>query len=341
VDFIKPLKGTRSVVAERAASGFFLDVDFNRQALASFGMSLKEAQDQAMMMIGGENVSTSLNSRERFPIQVRLNQSSRNDIDSIKKIPLKNSSGALIQLREIANVSIKEAPGMIRNENAMPVAYVFVDVDLNKTDIGSFVSHGKKELESKLKIPSGYTISWSGQFENMIRVKERLKVVIPITLLLIAFLLFFNTKSWIKTGIAGILVAIYWWVKTTALMLSGAAWPLFCIGAMQLVVGLVVYLRTDKQVVSLEALAHESPDAFRIEELDRMHHVSQNFIRIRWIEIALFILSGIMIMMFFPLKGFWFGFGIALAFESALSLTLDFFAEERADHYKEFVKRVG
>jgi hypothetical protein len=150
-----------------------------------------------------------------------------------------------------------------------------------------------------------------------------------------------ESLAFIGAGIAGILVAIYWWVKTTALMLSGAAWPLFCIGAMQLVVGLVVYLRTDKQVVSLEALAHESPDAFRIEELDRMHHVSQNFIRIRWIEIALFILSGIMIMMFFPLKGFWFGFGIALAFESALSLTLDFFAEERADHYKEFVKRVG
>jgi Cu(I)/Ag(I) efflux system membrane protein CusA/SilA len=226
---IKPLKGTRSVVAERAASGFFLDVDFNRQALASFGMSLKEAQDQAMMMIGGENVSTSLNSRERFPIQVRLNQSSRNDIDSIKKIPLKNSSGALIQLREIANVSIKEAPGMIRNENAMPVAYVFVDVDLNKTDIGSFVSHGKKELESKLKIPSGYTISWSGQFENMIRVKERLKVVIPITLLLIAFLLFFNTKSWIKTGIVMLavpfsLIGAIWFMWILGYNTSIAAW---------------------------------------------------------------------------------------------------------------------
>lgn len=142
-------------------------------------------------------------------------------------------------------------------------------------------------------------------------------------------------------GIAGILVAIYWWLMTSSSLLEGAGWPLFFVGLAQLIVGGVVYFRTDRQVSALQALAEESPDAFRIEELERMHRVSQNFIRIRWTEIGLFITSGIMLMMFFPMKGFWFGLALALAFESIMSLTFDFFAEERAHYYKEFVKRVG
>jgi hypothetical protein len=142
-------------------------------------------------------------------------------------------------------------------------------------------------------------------------------------------------------GISGVVVALYWWMVEVSQILDGAGWPLFLIGLLQLAVGAVVFFRTDRQVATLSTLVKESPEAFRIDELDRMHAVSQNFIRIRWIEIALFFTSGIMILMFFPLKGFWFGFALALAFESAISLTFDFFAEERADHYKEFIKRVG
>ncbi len=150
-----------------------------------------------------------------------------------------------------------------------------------------------------------------------------------------------ESLAFMGAGFAGMIVAIIWWTLTSSHILDGAAWPLFSVGLIHLLVGSIVYFRTDGQVSALTSLVNESPDAFRIEELDRMHRVSQNFIRIRWIEIALFITSGIMIMMFFPLKGFWFGFAIALAFESAISLTFDFFAEERADHYKEFVRRVG
>ena len=142
-------------------------------------------------------------------------------------------------------------------------------------------------------------------------------------------------------GLAGMVTAIVWWVFFPIDILSGAGWPLFFVGLAQAIVGGTVYARTDRQVKSLTSLVGESPEAFRIDELDRMHHVSQNFIRIRWVEIALFFTASIMIMMFFPLKGFWFGFAIALAFESVISLVFDFFAEERADHYKEFVHRVG
>ena len=214
-------KGVRTVIAERAASGYFLDVDFDREALKSVGLSLKEAQDQAMQMIGGENVSVSLLNRERYPIQVRLQRVDRDSVEAVEKVSLRTEMGTLVQLREIAKVQIKEGPGMIRDENAMPVGYVFVDVDTSKVDIGSFVKDAKKIVQAKVKIPVGYSVAWSGQFENMERVKERLKIVIPITLFLIAFLLFFNTKSWVKTGIVMLAVPF---------SLIGAIWFMLILG---------------------------------------------------------------------------------------------------------------
>jgi len=174
-----------------------------------------------MAAIGGENVSQTLSSRERYPIQVRFAPAFRQDIDSIKRVLISSPTGAQIPLSQIANVHYKEGPSMIRDENAQLVGYVYVDIDPDKVDIGSYVSSAKRTLSEKLIIPEGYLISWSGQFENMARVKERLKVVIPLTLLLIIFLLHLNTKSWPKTGI--ILLAI-------PFSLVGAVWLLVALG---------------------------------------------------------------------------------------------------------------
>lgn len=218
---LKPLEGTRTVVAERIASGYFLDIDFNRDSLQQYGLSLKDAQDQAMAAIGGENVSQTLSSRERYPIQVRFAPAFRQDLESIKRVLISSPTGAQIPLSQIAKVHYKEGASMIRDENAQLVGYVYVDIDPNKVDIGSYVDHAKKVLSEKLTVPEGYLISWSGQFENMERVKERLKIVIPLTLLLIIFLLHLNTKSWPKTGI--VLLAI-------PFSLVGAVWLLIALG---------------------------------------------------------------------------------------------------------------
>ena len=226
---IKTLEGTRSVVAERIASGYFLDVDFDREKLKSYGLSLKDAQDQAMIAIGGENVSQILASRERYPIQVRLAPSFRQDANAAKRILITSPTGAQIPLSEIAKVHFKEGPSMIRDENASLVGYVYIDIDPAQVDIGTYVGKAKKLVEEKIKVPEGYLISWSGQFENMERVKERLKVVIPITLALIVFLLFFNTKSWVKTGIVLLavpfsLIGAVWLLVALGYNLSIAAW---------------------------------------------------------------------------------------------------------------------
>ena len=226
---IKTINGTRAVIAERIASGYFLDIDFDREKLKSFGLSLKEAQDQSMTAVGGENVSQIIARRERYPIQVRLAPAFRQDIESIKRVLITSPTGAQIPLSTIAKVQFKDGPSMIRDENASLVGYVYIDIDPKQVDIGSFVENAKKVVSEKIKLPEGYLISWSGQFENMERVKERLKVVIPLTLILIIFLLFFNTKSWIKTSIVLLavpfsIIGAVWFLVFLGYNLSIATW---------------------------------------------------------------------------------------------------------------------
>lgn len=226
---LRSLDGTRSVVAERIAGGTFLDLDFDREKLKIYGLSVKDAQDQAMTSIGGENVSQILADRERYPIQVRLAPAFRQDKGAIERVLVTTPTGAQIPLKEVARVHFRDGPSMIRDENAQLVGYVYVDIDPGKIDVGTYVERAKKVVSEKVSVPTGYLVSWSGQFENMERVKERLKVVIPITLVLIVFLLFFNTRSWVKTLIVLLavpfsLIGAVWLLVLLGYNLSIAAW---------------------------------------------------------------------------------------------------------------------
>jgi len=226
---LKKIPETKTAIAERIASGYFLDIDFDREKLKIYGLSLRDAQDQAMAAIGGKNVSQILAGRERYPIQVRFAPALRQDIESIKRVLIVSPTGAQIPLRAIAKVHFQDGPSMIRDENASLVGYVYVDIDSEKTNIGDYVQNAKKIIEEKVKVPEGYLITWSGQFENMQRVKEHLKIVIPITLFLILFLIFFNTKSWVETGIILLavpfsLIGAVWFMVFLGYHVSIAAW---------------------------------------------------------------------------------------------------------------------
>lgn len=226
---LKNLPTTRTAIAERNASGYFLDIQFDREKLKYYGLSLKEAQDQAMGAIGGENVSTALIQRERYPIQVRMAADFRQDLSAIAKVLITSPTGAQIPIKEIATVGITEGAAMIRDENASLVGYVYIDIDSEKTDIGSYVEEAKKLIDQKVQLPIGTTLTWSGQYENMARVKEHLKYVIPLTLFLIILLLHFNTKSWIKTGIILLavpfsLIGAVWFLVLLDYHMSIAAW---------------------------------------------------------------------------------------------------------------------
>ena len=216
---LKPLHGVRSVFAERVTGGYFVDIDLRRESLARYGLTVDDAQMVIQSAIGGENVSTTVEGRERYPISVRYGQEFREDLDSLKKVLVPAPTGAQIPLAEIAEIRISQGPAMIRDENGRLSGYVYVDIA--GRDIGSFVEEAKKAVLEKVKVPAGYSLLWSGQYENMIRVRKRLAVVVPATLILILFLLYLNTKSWVKTGIVFLAVPF---------SLIGAVWILYFLG---------------------------------------------------------------------------------------------------------------
>ncbi|OFZ27553.1 MAG: cation transporter [Bdellovibrionales bacterium RIFOXYB1_FULL_37_110] len=196
---INNIKGTRSVFAERVTGGYFLDFHFDREKLARYGITVGEAQDVLMSAIGGEPVTTTIEGRERYSVNIRYSFDYRKNPDTLKKILLSTPKGAMIPLGEVAHIEMLQGPAMLRNENGLLTSYVYID--LAGIDIGTYVRNAKEIIHKNFTLPSGITLVWSGQFENMQRVAEKLTIIVPITLCLILLLLYANTKSWIKTAI--------------------------------------------------------------------------------------------------------------------------------------------
>lgn len=216
---LKNVAGTRSVFAERAAGGYFLDFDIKREELARYGLSVADVQEVISSAVGGEEVTTTVEGRERYSVNVRYPRELRDDAYALGRVLVTAPTGQNVPLAQIADIVVRSGPSMLRNENGMLAGYVYVDVA--GRDIGTYVKEAKALVAQKLKTPQGYTLVWSGQYENMIRVKERLKVVLPLTFFIIIMLLFFNTRSWVKTGI--VLLA----VPFSAI---GAIWLLWLLG---------------------------------------------------------------------------------------------------------------
>jgi Cu(I)/Ag(I) efflux system membrane protein CusA/SilA len=196
---LKEIPGTRNVFAERAAGGFFLDFDFKREALARYGLSVDDANRAVQQAIGGETVTTAIQGPERYSVNVRYLRGLRDDMPDLERVLVATPDGMQIPLVQIADIQMKTGPAMIRNENGMKAAYVFVDVA--GRDIGGYVKEAKQKVEEKLGPTPGYTLQWSGQYENILRVKERLKFILPLTIFIIFMLLYMNTKSAIKASI--------------------------------------------------------------------------------------------------------------------------------------------
>ena len=213
---LKDVPGTRSIYAERVAGGYFLDFDLKRESLARYGLSIADAQMVIMSAIGGEAITTTVEGRERYTVNVRYARELRDDLEKLKRVLVPTPAGQQIPLAQIADLVLRSGPAMIRDENGLLAGYVYVDVA--GRDIGSYVTDAKRVVAAKLKLPPGYALTWSGQYENMLRVKERLKVVLPLTLFIICVLLYMNTRSIVKTGI--VLLAV-------PFSLIGAVWLLW------------------------------------------------------------------------------------------------------------------
>jgi Cu(I)/Ag(I) efflux system membrane protein CusA/SilA len=236
---LKDIPGTTSVFAERTTGGYFLDFDLNRDQLARYGLTIDDANEVLMSAVGGEPVTTTVEGRERYSVNVRYLRDYRTDLDSLQRVLVNTSSGAQVPLAQIADISLKTGPGMIRDENGRLSSYVYVDV--SGRDIGRYVTDAKNAVRQKVSVPAGYQLVWSGQYESMQRVKERLKTVLPVTLFIIFLLLYFNTGSAVKTGI--ILLA----VPFSAI---GAVWFLYLLNynmSIAVWVGLIALLGVDAE----------------------------------------------------------------------------------------------
>ncbi|MGE5172790.1 MAG: efflux RND transporter permease subunit [Betaproteobacteria bacterium] len=216
---LRTVPGTRSVYAERANTGYFLDFDINRDEISRYGLLVEDVQEVIESAIGGMNLTTTVEGRERYPVNIRYGRELRDDIEKLRRVLVPVMGGAQVPLGQLADIKVTRGPGMVQSEGGRLTAAVTLHIA--GSDFGGYVEQAKKTIAEKVKVPTGYTLQWSGQYEYMENVKAKLFYVIPLTLLIIIVLIYLNTRSWLKTTI--VLLAV-------PFSLVGTVWLLYILG---------------------------------------------------------------------------------------------------------------
>ena len=224
---LKEVPGTRSVYAERVFGGYFLDFDINRDEIARYGLNLMDVGTIIETAIGGENIATTIEGRERYPINVRYLRELRDDPEKLKRVLVATPTGAQVPLAQLATLRVVNGPPMIRDENGLLAGYVFLD--MTGRDVGGYVEDLKMAVAAQVDLPPGYTIVWSGQYEFMERAKERMRFVVPLTLIIIFVIFYFAFQSVAKTcmvmaGVPLSLVGAIWYLWILDYNMSIAVW---------------------------------------------------------------------------------------------------------------------
>jgi Cu(I)/Ag(I) efflux system membrane protein CusA/SilA len=216
---LKQVPGTSSVFAERVAGSRYVTIDINRLKAARYGLNIEDIQEIIETAVGGMNVTQTVEGRERYPVNLRYPREIRDSLDKLRQLPIVTMSGAVIPLSEVASVEITEGPDMIRSENARLNGWVYVDIA--GRDLGSYVKEAQQIVNQQIKLPVGYSIAWSGQYEYLERAKERLSIVAPFTLAIIVLLLFLNFRRFSEVIII---------LTTLPFALVGGIWLLYLLG---------------------------------------------------------------------------------------------------------------
>jgi copper/silver efflux system protein len=221
------VRGTRNVFAERVTGGYYVDFRVKRDQIARYGLTVQDVEMVIESAIGGANITTTIEGRERFPVNVRYQRYYRSDLNTLRRTLISTPGGTQIPIEQVADIALTTGPTVVRTEQAQLVGYVYVDVA--ERDIGGYVDEAKRVAAEMVKLPEGYTLEWSGQYEYMLRAKERLKVVIPVTLLIVVVLLYFNTRSAPKIMIVLLavpfsLIGAFWLIYLLGYDLSVAVW---------------------------------------------------------------------------------------------------------------------
>ena len=216
---LKDVPGTASVYSERVAGGRYIKVDIQREKAARYGLNIADVQQVVATAIGGMNITQTIEGLERYPVNLRYPQDFRNSPEQLALLPIVTNNGQRIALADVANVYVEDGPPAIKSENARLNGWTFVDID--GVDIGSYVKEAMNVVADQVELPAGYSLNWSGQYEYMLRAKEKLTYVVPLTLAIIIVLLYFNFRSFAEVAII---------MGTLPLAMVGSIWLMYLLG---------------------------------------------------------------------------------------------------------------
>ena len=256
---LQALNTEASIYSERVSGGRYLNIELNRQASARYQLSIAEAQQLIAMAVGGQELGQSVEGLQRYPINLRYPQAYRNSPEALASLPIVTSKGAHITLADIARITITQGPPVIKSENARLAGWTLID--LNEGDVETFVAQANIAIEQQLRLPAGYSLSWSGQHENTLRVKEKLRYMLPLNLLIIVILLYWYFRSFaevalILSTLPFALVGSIWLMHLTGFKLSVAsAVGMIALAGVAIEIGVIMlaYLNQAYQQLLLEA----------------------------------------------------------------------------------------
>ncbi|OGP71047.1 MAG: cation transporter [Deltaproteobacteria bacterium RBG_13_58_19] len=243
---LREVPGTASAFAERVTGGYYLDFVIDRREAARYGLTVGDIQDVIATALGGQELTQTVEGLERYTVNLRYFQDYRENLSALKRVLIPTPGGAQIPLDQVAKIKVHQGPDMIKSEGARPSAWVFVDI--RDIDVGTYVKKAKEAIAAKLKMPPGYSLVWSGQFEYMERARERLQVVIPITFVLVFMLIYLSTGSLAKVSI--ILLAV-------PFSLIGAVWLLYFLDynlSVGVIVGIIALAGLDAETGTIMLL---------------------------------------------------------------------------------------
>ncbi|RJP93897.1 MAG: efflux RND transporter permease subunit [Desulfobacteraceae bacterium] len=246
---IRKVPGTLSAFAERTVGGNYLDFDINRRAAARYGLTVGDVQKVIQIAIGGMTITSTVEGLERYPVNLRYSRELRDNIDALKRVLVPTPAGQHIPMEQLATITTRKGPMVIRTEGSRPNAWVYVDI--KDIDVGTYVRQAKKAVAEAVKLPQGYNIIWSGQYEYMARAEKRLMLVIPMTLFIIFIIIYLNTRSFIKVGIVFLavpfsLIGAFWFIYILGYNLSIAVWVgIIALAGLDAETGVVMLLYLD------------------------------------------------------------------------------------------------
>ncbi len=216
---LRGIPGTTSAFAERVTGGRYINIEIDRRAAARYGLNIADIQEVISTAVGGKNIAETIEGRERYPVNLRYPQQVRDSLEQLRLLPMVTSGGAQIALSDVAKIEIADGPDMIKSENARLSGWVYVQTE--GRDLGSYVNDAKQRVAEQVKLPAGYTLTWSGQYEYLERAKQRLQYVIPLTLAIILLLLYLNFRNLTQSLMV---------MGAVPLSLVGGFWLLYVLG---------------------------------------------------------------------------------------------------------------